>query len=203
MITKGSFTFIMGPCLIEDHRHAMEHAHFLRGLADEYHVKIIYKSSFLKDNRTEAGGVKHITKRPTDGLEILRDVRKILPVVTDIHLANDAGVTPIFTWTSEGYINRVQSADMIQIPAMLSRQTSLLESAGRTKFPILIKKGQWMDAKEFYAAARKVAGAGGIPILCERGNMSGGRYLYVDMELLSELIASPYPAGSSLESDLK
>jgi 2-dehydro-3-deoxyphosphooctonate aldolase (KDO 8-P synthase) len=120
-------------------------------------------------------------------MPILKDVSSVLPTITDIHAEDD-----IYDLGGAPECNPYNLA-MIQIPAMLSRQTSLLDAAGRSGYPVLIKKGQWMDAKEFYAAARKVAGAGGIPILCERGNMSGGRYLYVDMELLSELISSPYP----------
>lgn len=188
MITKGSFTFIMGPCLIEDHAHAMRHAHFLKRLSDEYHVPIIYKSSYLKDNRTE--GTSPRGPNYIKGMEILKDVASVIPTITDVHSVEDLLEIKDAEYT--GYLLSLVLAG-IQIPAMLSRQTSILEAAGRSGLPVMIKKGQWMDAQEAFAAARKVGGVGGTPIICERGNVSGGKYQYVDMELLAELTASPYP----------
>lgn len=186
MITKGSFTFIMGPCLIEDHAHAMRHAHFLKGLSVEYYIPIIYKSSYLKDNRTDGNSVRAMAHF-NEAMHILKDVASVLPVITDVHSIEDVHDMG----DSQEY--NAYTLSMLQIPAMLSRQTSLLTSAGRTGFPVLIKKGQWMDAQEAFAAARKVEAVRGTPIICERGNVSGGKYQYVDMELLAELTASPYP----------
>ena len=169
MFKKGNFTFILGPCLVEDHAHAVRHATYLRKLSDELHVPVVYKSSWLKDNRTS----KDSPRGHIDNLAILKDLRGILPVITDIHEPAHA------EFVSE-------CVDAIQIPAMLSRQTNLLEAAGEVGLPVLIKKGQGMDWSQAYDAAEKV-GIDNVA-LCERGTFFGYGKLVVDFEQLADVV---------------
>jgi len=177
MIKKSSFTFIMGPCVIEDLGHAVRHATFLRKVSDEFHVPIIYKSSYTKDNRTSKDsprgpGVVH-------GMDILRQLHDILPVCTDVHsvdeldiILNNGGVT------------------LLQIPAMLSRQTSLLEEAGTVGSQVMIKKMTTMVIDEIYHAAEKVGRSD--TVLCERGTFHGYGKNVIDFQNVINMVASPY-----------
>jgi 2-dehydro-3-deoxyphosphooctonate aldolase (KDO 8-P synthase) len=76
--------------------------------------------------------------------------------------------------------------DVLQIPAFLCRQTSLLEAAGRTGRVVNIKKGQFLAADDMAHAVAKVAAAGGRRILlCERGTFFGYRDLVVDFRSIA------------------
>ena len=177
MFKKGDFTFILGPCLVEDHAHAVRHATHLRKLSDELHVPVVYKSSFIKDNRTSKDSPRGLI----DNLKILRDLRDILPVITDVHSPADPP-----------YIKQGKFVDALQIPAMLSRQTSLLEAAGHSGLPVLIKKGQAMTWDQAYKAADKI-GHNDVA-LCERGTAFGYNRLVVDFEELGYAVdESPHP----------
>ena len=177
-LSKEHFSFILGPCLIEDMGHAVKHATFLRRLSDEYHVPIIYKSSYRKDNRTSGDSPRGPGK--VIGCDVLKEVRKILPVVTDVHNAEDAY-----------YVSSIRNAvDVIQIPAMLSRQTSILEVAGRSGKQVLIKKGQWMGPFEAGEAADKTGRAD--TIICERGTFFGYGRTVIDFENIFALRAFRY-----------
>ncbi len=119
-LTSGLPLFIAGPCGIESEAMVMETAGFVRGLANHFRgrAEFVFKSSFLKDNRTSAGswagpGMK-------EGLRVLGKVREEfdLALLTDIHTADQA--LPV---------SRV--CQILQIPAFLCRQTSLLAAAGR------------------------------------------------------------------------
>lgn len=180
MIKKGSFTFIMGPCLIEDMGHALRHATCLRKISDELHVPIIYKTSYLKDNRT-------VGKSPRGpGIEeayaILTELRGILPVITDVHSVDD-----VDWWFDEESETNVLPTEMIQIPAMLSRQTSLLEAAGKSSAKqVMIKKMTTMSPASAMEAYAKV----GRPdtVICERGTYFGGGREVIDFEGVAWLL---------------
>lgn len=180
VITKGGFCFIMGPCMIEDLGHAVRHATFLRKVSEEMHVPIIYKSSYLKDNRTSGASPRGLGLNGTT-LELFDEINEILPVITDVHSVEDVKV-----------FRDCPVVSMLQIPAMLSRQTSLLEAAGATKIPVMIKKGQWMDAKEAQHAADKV-GRGNSTVICERGTFFSYGRTVVDFEQLADLVGGLRP----------
>ena len=84
------FVLIAGPCQIESRAHALEMAHALREISGRSGVPIIYKSSYDKANRTSASAARGIGI--DDGLAILSDVREAtgLPVLTDVHTAEQA-----------------------------------------------------------------------------------------------------------------
>ncbi len=133
----------------------------------------VFKGSFLKDNRTSHDSYRG--PGMDEGLRILEDISSEFGVrtLTDIHNAQQA--VPV-----------AQVVDIIQIPAFLCRQTSILEAAGATGKPVNIKKGQFMNPENMRGAAAKVTAAGCPEIwLTERGTFFGYGDLVVDFRSLS------------------
>lgn len=166
---------IMGPCSLESHETAMTVAEaldgFFRGLDRD--VEWVFKGSWLKDNRTAAGAYSGPGMEA--GLEILASVAKRfgVRVTTDIHAAGQAG--PV-----------AEVADILQIPAFLCRQTSLLRAAGATGLPVNVKKGQFMNPANMDGAAAKLRRAGCPEVwMTERGSFFGYGDLVVDLRSLS------------------
>jgi len=153
----------------------METAAFVDRMRDRYRGRagFVFKSSFSKDNRTAAG----TWEGPglDEGLRILEKVRERyqLSLVTDIHTADQA--EPVSS-----------VCQMIQIPAFLCRQTTLLQAAGETGLPVNVKKGQFMAPGNMRGAVEKLrsAGASGV-LLTERGSFFGYGDLVVDMRSLT------------------
>ncbi len=167
--------FIAGPCSIESEQVAMVTAEKVAELSERYSGKasFVYKSSFLKDNRTSPG--TWTGPGMEEGLCVLRKVSETfgLPVITDIHQADQAAPA-------------AQVCDALQIPAFLCRQTSLLEAAGATGLPLNIKKGQFMAPSNMEGAVKKARLAGSEEVLLtERGTFFGYGDLVVDMRSLS------------------
>lgn len=133
----------------------------------------VFKGSFLKDNRTSHDS--YCGPGIDEGLRILEEISREFGVrtLTDIHDTNQA-------------IPVAQVVDVIQIPAFLCRQTSILLAAGATGKPLNIKKGQFMNPQNMRGAAAKAA-AGGCPEiwLTERGTFFGYGDLVVDFRSLS------------------
>src|SRR5271170_5538691 len=113
------FVLIAGPCQIEGIGHALEVAAALDEISAATGVRIIYKSSYDKANRTSAGAARGIGM--TRGLDILAQVRAQygMPVLTDVHLPEHCAPA-------------AEAVDVLQIPAFLCRQTDLLLAAGAT-----------------------------------------------------------------------
>ena len=101
--------FLLGPCAMENEQHTLGLAEFLAKLSQDLKVKIIFKASFDKANRTAVGNYRSVGMDA--GLKILARVRQEfgLPVVTDIHES----------WQAEPVSAVV---DVLQIPAFLCRQ---------------------------------------------------------------------------------
>ena len=166
---------IMGPCSLESRELVMEVAEhlqtFFRGLRRE--VEWIFKGSWRKDNRTSAES--YAGPGMDEGLAMLEEVRDVfgIRVITDIHAADQAG--PVS-----------EAVDLLQIPAFLCRQTSLLEAAGRTGLPVNVKKGQFMNPANMDGAVEKLRLSGCPEIwLTERGTFFGYGDLVVDFRSLS------------------
>ena len=175
------FVLIAGPCQIESRSHALEVAHALRARADRTGVKIIYKSSYDKANRTSATAARGVGMAA--GLAILSDVREAtgLPVLTDVHTAADCAPA-------------AEAVDVLQIPAFLCRQTDLLLAAGETGRAINVKKGQFLAPWDMVNVAAKIAGTGNQNILlCERGASFGYNTLVSDMRSLPIMARTGYP----------
>lgn len=170
---------IAGPCAIENRDVVMQTAETLRRLCYELGITLYFKSSFDKANRTSASarGVGM-----DEGLRILEEVKKEfgLPVVTDVHESWQCA--PV-----------AEVADVLQIPAFLSRQTDLLQAAARTGRIVNVKKGQFMAPWDMKGAIEKIeqikpeAAREGHVWLTERGSSFGYGRLVVDMTSLVEM----------------
>ena len=169
---------IAGPCVVEPGDVLPRVAERLARYGAERGVPVCFKASFDKANRARAGSARG--PGFDEGLRALERVRRSsgLPVLTDIHLPDQAGPT-------------AEVVDALQIPAFLCRQTDLLEAAGRTGRPVNVKKGQWMPAEAMAGAVEKVRGAGsGEVAVTERGTFFGYGDLVVDMRSILRMRAA-------------
>jgi len=166
---------VAGPCVLEHDELNLAVAERLRDLAERLAVKVVFKASFDKANRTTLKG--HRGPGLEQGLEALRKVRSAtgLPVITDVHEA----------WQAEQVSSGV---DALQVPAFLCRQTDLLTAVGRTGLPVNIKRGQWMPPESMQGAVEKVRAGGSTDIVVtERGTFFGYGDLVVDMRNFSRM----------------
>jgi len=164
-VKAGEFFLIAGSCVIESEKLCLQVAETVAGLAAKHDIPFIFKSSYKKANRTSAGS-------PTgpgldEGLEILRKIRATcdLPVLTDVHETSEIDAV-------------AEVADVLQIPAFLSRQTDLIVKAAATGKWINIKKGQFMAPDDMTKAVGK-ANSDKV-MLTERGSCFGYHNLVVD-----------------------
>ena len=172
---------VAGPCVIEGESHAVDTAIAVRDIARRAGVPYIFKASYDKANRTSAGSFRG--PGLSEGLRVLARVREVagVPILTDIHEASQAGPA-------------AEVADVLQIPAFLSRQTDLLLAAARTGRVVNIKKGQFLAPADMRHAIAKVVGAGNPRVLVtERGFSFGYNNLVVDMRAFPILRSLGYP----------
>ncbi len=167
---------IAGPCVIESE----EHVRFLAGEIKRLVGSFIFKASFDKANRSSLSSFRGPGLE--EGLRILASVRAAgIPVLTDIHEPEQAE-------------RAAESADILQIPALLCRQTDLLVAAGRTGRVVNVKKGQFVAPQDIRLAAEKIASTGNDKILLtERGSSFGYHNLVVDMRSLAIMRKTGYP----------
>ncbi len=176
---------IAGPCAIESRDMVMHTADMLNRVCRELGITLYFKSSFDKANRTSlsARGVGM-----EQGLQILQEVKTTyrLPILTDVHESWQCA--PV-----------AEVADVLQIPAFLSRQTDLLQAAARTGKVVNVKKGQFMAPWDMRGAIAKIeevapANAAKPQIwLTERGSSFGYGNLVVDMTSLVVMRRYGYP----------
>jgi 2-dehydro-3-deoxyphosphooctonate aldolase (KDO 8-P synthase) len=168
---------IAGPCVVESDKVNLAVADVLARLAERVPGGVIYKASFDKANRSNAGA--HRGPGLAKGLAALERVKEKsgLRTLTDVH--------------ESGHCAEVADVvDVLQIPAFLCRQTDLLEAAGKTGAPVNVKKGQWLHAEGMRGAVEKVRGArkGKREVaVTERGSFFGYGDLVVDMRSLSRM----------------
>lgn len=165
---------IAGPCAIENRDMVMLSAEHLKKVCEELSIRLYFKSSFDKANRTSLSqrgiGIE-------EGLKILQEVKDTfqLPILTDVHES----------WQCASV---AQVADVLQIPAFLSRQTDLLQAAAKTGRIVNVKKGQFMAPWDMKGAISKITQVGGQQVwLTERGSSFGYGRLVVDMTSLVEM----------------
>ncbi len=171
---------IAGPCAIESRDMVLQTAQTLKEVTTDLGIRLIFKSSFDKANRTSCSqrgiGME-------EGLRILEEVKRSLelPILTDVHESwQCAPVSEV--------------ADVLQIPAFLSRQTDLLQAAAQTGKTVNVKKGQFMAPWDMRGAIDKIRAVGGQNIwLTERGSSFGYGRLVVDMTSLVEMRKLGYP----------
>ncbi len=170
-----------GPCVVESRDLAFQTAEHIIKTSQKYGFPVVYKSSYKKANRSSLGSFSSLGDEKA--LQILEEVKKEfgVPIITDIHSEPEAKFA-------------AQVADILQIPAFLSRQTELLMAAGETGKIVNIKKGQFLAPHEMKYAAEKVESAGNKNVLlCERGTTFGYGNLVVDMRGLQIMRSLGYP----------
>ena len=183
-LTVGSGTpllLIAGPCVIESESHAVETALQVREIAQRTGVQYVFKASYDKANRTSGRSFRG--PGIDEGLRVLGRVKAAaqVPILTDIHEPSHAEAA-------------AEVADVLQIPAFLSRQTDLLVAAARTGCVVNIKKGQFLSPADMRHAIEKVTGAGNSRVIVtERGFSFGYNNLVVDMRAFPMLRALGYP----------
>ena len=170
-----------GPCQIESEQHALDTAGQIKEAVAGLPVKLFYKSSYDKANRTSLNAERGAGIN--EGLKILAKVKAEfdLGLVTDIHSVEQAKIA-------------AEIVDVLQIPAFLCRQTDLLLAAGSTGKTVNIKKGQFLHPSDMQYCAEKVKAGGTDKILlCERGTCFGYRELIVDFRSLLIMKELGYP----------
>jgi 2-dehydro-3-deoxyphosphooctonate aldolase (KDO 8-P synthase) len=180
-IGGGSLVLIAGPCVIESESHAVETALALRDIARRAHVPFVFKVSYDKANRTSGSSFRG--PGLAEGVRVLARVRERagVPILTDIH--EPAQAAPV-----------AEVADILQIPAFLSRQTDLITAAAQTGRAVNLKKGQFLAPLDMRHAIAKVTATGNQKvILTERGYSFGYNNLVVDMRAFSMMRSLGYP----------
>jgi 2-dehydro-3-deoxyphosphooctonate aldolase (KDO 8-P synthase) len=172
---------IAGPCVIESADHASMMAESLVKIASRCGIPFIFKASYDKANRTSIRSFRG--PGIEEGLKVLAGIKQRLgvPVLTDIHEANQAA--PV-----------AEVADVLQIPAFLSRQTDLIVAAAKTGRTVNLKKGQFLAPADMKHAIAKVTESGNSQVfVTERGFSFGYNNLVVDMRAFPMLRSLGYP----------
>lgn len=180
-IGNGRLALIAGPCVIESEELALRTAEEIRRIAERLEMPFVYKSSFLKDNRSSVDYYQGPGLE--EGLRILERVKREVgvPVLSDVHESWQAAPA-------------AEVLDILQIPAYLSMQTSLAVAVARTGKPVNVKKGQFLDPRDMEKVIGKIRSQGNDQILLtERGSFFGYRNLVVDVRSLAIMRAFGYP----------
>ncbi len=178
----GPKPFLMaGPCVVEDEALMLRTGEALADLSRRLSLPVIYKSSFMKDNRSDLafdhGPGLH------EGLAILRKVKERtgLPVVTDVHYPEQVAAA-------------AEVADVLQIPAYLCMQSHLVVSVAKTGRVVNLKHGQFLAPENMAKPVKKVEDAGNRKIIVtERGYTFGYNDLVVDPRSFQHFRALGYP----------
>lgn len=178
---NNPLVLIAGPCVIEGLDVTLHVAGALKEIASSLSIPYIFKTSYDKANRSSLDSYRGPGLKK--GLEILQEVKEKLtiPVLSDVHRFEE-----------------IESAatvlDVIQIPALLSRQTDLIIKVAETGRAVNIKKGQFMSPHEVKNIIDKVTSTGNHQVLVtERGFSFGYNNLVADMRSLVILHTFGYP----------
>jgi 2-dehydro-3-deoxyphosphooctonate aldolase (KDO 8-P synthase) len=163
------FFLIAGPCVVESRASCLQIARRLDAICRERKLPLVFKASYDKANRSS-----HRSYRGpgiAEGLAALASVKEELglPILTDVHSISEIEAAS-------------EVADVLQIPAFLSRQTDLLRAAAKTGRWVNVKKGQFLAPQDMKNVVEKLrdAGAGNRVLLTERGSSFGYHNLVVD-----------------------
>ncbi|NJK84519.1 MAG: 3-deoxy-8-phosphooctulonate synthase [Saprospiraceae bacterium] len=167
-LDTNNFFLIAGPCAVEGEDIVMQIAEKIVTITHKLGIPYIFKSSYRKANRSRLDSFTGIGDEKA--LNILRKVKETfhVPVLTDIHADEEAARAAEFV-------------DVLQIPAFLCRQTSLVVAAAKTGKVVNIKKGQFLSAEAMKFPLDKVIQSGNEQVfLTERGNTFGYQDLVID-----------------------
>jgi len=172
---------ISGPCVIEDESIMMATAEKIKEVTEKLKIPVIYKSSFMKDNRSSVD--YYIGPGIQEGLKILEKIKSQfeIPILTDIHYPDHVAMVS-------------EVVDVIQIPAYLVMQTQLMVAAGSSGKPINLKHAQFLAPENMDKPVKKIESTGNHKILLtERGYAFGYNDLIVDPRSFYELRQLGYP----------
>jgi 2-dehydro-3-deoxyphosphooctonate aldolase (KDO 8-P synthase) len=180
-LSDKKFFLISGPCVIEEEKIMMKAGEKLKMLSQKLDLPVIYKSSFMKDNRSSVDF--YAGPGLDEGLKMLEKIKNTfdLPILSDIH-----------------YPDQIKAAadvlDIIQIPAYLCMQTVLVVEAAKTGKTINLKHGQFIAPENMGKPVKKVEAQGNKNIiLTERGYTFGYNDLVVDPRSFYEMRKFNYP----------
>jgi 2-dehydro-3-deoxyphosphooctonate aldolase (KDO 8-P synthase) len=172
---------ISGPCVIEEESTMMKTAEMLKEVSERMNIPVIYKSSFKKDNRSS---VEYYTGPGLDeGLKLLQKVKEQFgfPILSDVHYPDQVDAS-------------AEVLDVIQIPAYLVMQTTLVTAAAKTGKVVNLKHGQFLAPENMAKPAQKCVDSGNDQIiLTERGYTFGYNDLIVDPRSFYHMRQIGYP----------
>ena len=178
---ENSFALVGGLNVLESESIALQVAETFRSITDKLRIPYIFKASFDKANRSSIDSFRG--PGLDEGLQILEKIKSEfdVPILTDIHEPYQAAPA-------------ADVADVLQLPAFLSRQTDLIVAAAKTGAAINIKKAQFLAPEEMSNILQKCESSGNDRlILCERGTSFGYNNLVVDMLGFSVMKSFGYP----------
>ena len=178
---ENSFALVGGLNVLESESVALQVAETFRSITDKLRIPYIFKASFDKANRSSIDSFRG--PGLDEGLQILEKIKSEfdVPILTDIHEPYQAAPA-------------ADVADVLQLPAFLSRQTDLIVAAAKTGAAINIKKAQFLAPEEMRNILQKCESSGNDRlILCERGTSFGYNNLVVDMLGFSVMKSFGYP----------
>ena len=165
----GRLTIIAGPCVVESPEHVLMMARECQQRARAAGLDFVFKASFDKANRSSHESFRGIGIEAAFAALQAVKAETGAPLLTDVH-------------TVEQVERAAEVADILQIPAFLSRQTDLIEAAARTGRAVNVKKGQFLAPEDARNIVRKARAAGCEKLLLtERGVSFGYHNLVVDM----------------------
>ncbi len=172
---------ISGPCVIETESIMLETAEYLKRISEKLNIPVIYKSSFMKDNRSSVDF--YLGPGLDEGLKTLQRIKNDFgfPLLSDIH-----------------YLEHIKPAaevlDVIQIPAYLCMQTTLVTETAKTGRVVNLKHGQFLAPENMIKPVKKIESENNFGIiLTERGYTFGYNDLIVDPRSFYHLNETGYP----------
>jgi 2-dehydro-3-deoxyphosphooctonate aldolase (KDO 8-P synthase) len=178
---KNPLFLIAGPCVIEDEKNLFQTAKKLKEITQKLKIPFIFKTSYDKANRLNVNSYRG--PGLFKGLKILAELKKKLNLVllSDVHNLSDI-------------IPASEVLDIIQIPALLSRQTDLIIRAAKTGKPVNLKKGQFLAPWDIRNLVDKITCTGNHNIIItERGTSFGYNNLVSDMRSIQIMKSFGYP----------
>ncbi len=181
LANERPFVLFGGMNVLESRDLALTVAEAFKQVCAKLDIPYVFKASFDKANRSSLNSFRG--PGLDEGLKWLQEIKQTfdVPIITDIHAPEQAA--PV-----------AEVADVIQLPAFLSRQTDLVAAMAKTGAVINIKKAQFLAPEEMRHILHKCEEAGNSNlILCERGSSFGYNNLVVDMLGFSVMKQFGYP----------
>ena len=178
---SSDLVLISGPCAIESYDHSMKMADLIGKVCKKHGIRWVFKSCFDKDCRSAPSSFHGLGL--DEGLRILEKVR------------SEAGVPVTSDFSDPAWAEATgKVCDLIQVPAYLCRQTSILRAAALTEKPVHLKKGQFMSPWNMKNSCKKLESFDCKNILLtDRGTFFGYNMLVNDMRALPIMAETGYP----------